>query len=381
MKMEPVRVVHIASTHRPFDSRIFEKECRSLAEHGYDVTLIVPHVRDEIVDGIRIRAVRPPGSGRERLTKTLGLIFDAAMKEPADAVFHFHDAELIFHMLRLARRGRRVVYDAHEITRLQVLHMAWIPRLARPIIARIMHLAERRGDRRFAGIVGAVPAILEQFHNPRRALIRNFPFTDRYRSDDPTPWNERPAHVIYLGGLTEARGLREMMHAVDLLPGFVEARLRLAGSFHPPTLEREIRGWPGFDRTTFLGWLDSDAIVAELDSARIGIVVLKPTEQYLLSYPTKLFQYMAAGIPVIASDFPVWREIVATERCGILVDPTRPDELADAAGYLLNHPDEAHEMGLRGFRAARRKFDWASEEATLLQFYEKLLSETAPEGR
>lgn len=379
--MESIRIVHIASTHRPFDSRIFEKECRSLAGHGYEITLIVPHHRDEIVDGIRIRAVKLPGSGRERLTRTLGLLYDAAMEEPAEAIFHFHDAELIFHMLRLARRGRRVVYDAHEITRLQILHMAWIPRLARPIIARILHAAERRGDRRFAGIIGAVPAILDQFDNPRRALVRNFPFTTRYRPAEPTPWNERPARLIYLGGLTEARGLREMMKAMALIPESLDAELRLAGSCHPPSLEREIRNWPGSNRTTYLGWLEFDDLVAELDTARIGLVVLKPTDQYLLSYPTKLFQYMAAGIPVIASDFPVWRDLLAPHHCCILVDPNRPDEIAEAAGYLLDHPDEARRMGLRGLRAARENFDWSSEEATLLAFYEELLSETAPEER
>jgi len=82
---------------------------------------------------------------------------------------------------------------------------------------------------------------------------------------------------------------------------------------------------------------------------------------------------MAAGIPVIASDFPLWREIIAKWECGLLVDPLEPRAIAEAIQWLLEHPDEASMMGERGREAAAAEFNWADEGAGLCQFYRKLL--------
>lgn len=366
--------VHIASTHRPFDPRIFQKECRSLARAGYRVTYIVPHDRDEVVDDVRIKAVPRPSSGKERLKRTLTLLYRAALRESTEAVFHFHDVELIFHMLRLSSSGRKVVYDAHELTRLQMQTQEWIPRLLRPVIARTLSTAEQFGDRRFNGIIGAWPAILDQFDNPNCILVRNFPVTSRYRSDTTTPYSERPHRVIYMGGLTESRGFMQMLEAMHLLSDISLAELRLAGTFYPSALREESPGIAGFDRTAYLGWLQHDELVRELDQARVGLSVILPVGQYRIHYPTKVFQYMAAGIPVVASDFPFLRETIDGHRCGLLVDPSDPRAIADAIRYLLEHPLEAEEMGRRGLRAARDSFDWSSEELSLLSLYAEMFS-------
>ena len=134
--------IHLTSTHRPFDTRVFQKECRSLAKAGYKVTLVVPHTEDVVVDGVQIRAVPLPANGRERLKKTTRHVYKAALKENPKAIFHFHDGELLPFMMLLKMRGRRVIYDAHEDSPRQMLYQHWIPRILRRPIGLFMWMLE-----------------------------------------------------------------------------------------------------------------------------------------------------------------------------------------------------------------------------------------------
>ena len=84
---------------------------------------------------------------------------------------------------------------------------------------------------------------------------------------------------------------------------------------------------------------------------------------------------MSAGVPVIASDFPLWRGIVEDAECGICVDPENPNAIAKAINYLLTHPEEADEMGRNGRRAVERKYRWDAEGAKLVALYGDILAE------
>ncbi len=370
--------IHLASTHTAFDPRIFHKECRSLARAGHRVTFIVPHEQDEVVDGVRIQAVPKPKDGRERLFKTLGHVYRAALAASPDAVYHFHDAELILHMLLLKLRGRTVVYDAHEYTPRQILHQHWIPKPLRRPLSLAMRWFEWLGGHLFDGVIAAVPEILDHFPKGRRAVVHNFPILDEMTAAAPTPYAARPLRVVYVGALTAARGAREMVAAMRGLPPSLPAELVLGGTFYPASLEEELRRAPGAERTRFAGYLRRAQVAEVLAQARVGLVTLHPTPQYVESYPTKLFEYMAAGVPVIASDFPRWRRFVEEAGCGLLVDPMDPAAIAGAVRWMLERPDEAAAMGARGREAVRLRYSWEQEARKLLAFYEDL--ETRPPG-
>ena len=111
-----------------------------------------------------------------------------------------------------------------------------------------------------------------------------------------------------------------------------------------------------------------------LAQARVGVATLHPDPNYLGSLPTKLFEYMAAGLPVVASNFPLWKEIVEGNKCGLTVNPLDPEEIAHAIEYLINHPDEARRMGENGRQAVLEKYNWETEGKKLLALYEKLLA-------
>lgn len=363
-------IVHLASTHRAFDTRIFHKECQSLAEAGYRVTLIVPHESSEVVDDVYIRAVPPPKSGKERLTRTLWQLYQAALEEPAEAVFHFHDAELLPYMLLLKAAGRRVVYDMHEDTPLQVMYQHWIPPLVRPLVATGMKKLERLGAAVFDGLIAAEPVIARRFEERAPVTVHNFPLASEIIDEAP-PYAERPPQVAYVGTITEVRGIRELIAAVGMLPERLEARLALAGSFHPEGLRQEVETMPGWRRTGFLGWISREEMRKVLSTSRVGVVAFHPVERYRGNYPTKLFEYMAAGLPVVASDFEQLRPFVQESRCGILVDPLNPGAIAGAINWLLDHPEEAEAMGARGREAIRERYNWEGEAGKLIEFYER----------
>lgn len=363
--------IHIASTHHAFDTRIFHKECKTLARAGHPVTLIVPHEQHEVVDGIRIKAVPVPPDGKTRLSRTLWQLLRAALEEPREAVYHFHDSELLPAMLWLKASGRRVVYDMHEDTPLQVMYQHWIPARLRKPISMVMQGLEWVGSRVFDGLIAAEPDIAQRFPS-RAVVVHNFPILAELGADDAVPYGDRPPHLAYVGTITRVRGIEELAQAMAVLPETLGARLILGGSFHPSTLEQDMRRHPGWSRVDVRGWMRRPQVRRVLGRVRAGIVVLHPTDKYLQAYPTKLFEYMAAGIPVIASDFPVWRRFVEEAQCGLLVDPRDPEAIAEAITWILTHPDEAQAMGARGQAAVQQQYNWGQEAVKLLAFYRQL---------
>jgi glycosyltransferase involved in cell wall biosynthesis len=106
---------------------------------------------------------------------------------------------------------------------------------------------------------------------------------------------------------------------------------------------------------------------------QVGLALLAPIPNYIESFPTKMFEYMALGIPVIVSDFPAYRAVIEKWDCGLVVDPTDPEAIAKALESLLANPDRRHSMGVRGSQAALDHYSWKSEERKLIDFYGQLL--------
>jgi glycosyltransferase involved in cell wall biosynthesis len=169
-----------------------------------------------------------------------------------------------------------------------------------------------------------------------------------------------------------------MVQAMSLLPGTMDAKLLLAGRFSPIELETEIRGMNGWNRVSFLGWQHRDGVKRALGASRIGLVLLHPTPFHILSYPWKMFEYMSAGIPIVASDFPGLREVVTEVDCGILVDPLDLSAITEAIAWLLTHPGDAERMGRNGLAAVRDKYNWTPQGQKLQAFYVGLLSGKRP---
>lgn len=370
----------MTSAHAAGDPRVFQKECRTLAEAGYRVSYVVPHASTAVIDGVHVHGVPAPESGRERLSQTTRIVARRAAEvaRGTDAVIHFHDAELLPLALGMALRGQRVVYDAHEDTPRQALHMEWIPKGLRRPIGWTFGGLEALGGRVFTGVVAAVPDIASRFPPARTALVRNFPIL---REDVAgAPAGDRGPVVAYVGAITEARGADVMVRVAGEIGAEHGAVLKLAGDFFPARLEADLSALDGWGRVEKLGYLDRPGVRALLREARVGLVVLRPTPQYVRAYPTKLFEYMAAGVPAVVSDVPLWRRIVEDAGCGLLVDPEAVDEVAAACARLLTDDDLATRLGEAGRAAAAERYSWGSEGERLVAFYDAI-AEGRPPGQ
>ncbi len=364
-------VCHISSVHQAHDVRIALKECRSLsADHG-EVHLVAPGELPAGISGIRHHPLEAGRGGRLRRVFFRGCrAYRIAAKLRAD-VYHFHDPELIPFGLLLRASGRRVLYDVHEDVPRDVLSKDWIaPFLRRPVAAG-MEGVEWFAAKMFTGIVAATPTIALRFPPEKTVVVQNFPILREFPREDPVPYARREPLFAYVGGLTEARGAVEMVAAVDGMGG-EGVRLQLAGAVASPGLGERLAAMPGWGKVDFHGWLDRTEIAALLGRVRAGLVVLHPIRNYAESWPIKLFEYMAAGLPVIASDFPLWREIVEEAGCGLLVDALDPAAIAKAMQWILDHPEEARAMGERGRRAVEEKYNWETEAEKLRRFYRTL---------
>lgn len=367
--MSMTRIAHLTSAHPRFDTRIFVKQCCSLVQ-SYDTYLVVADGKgDEIKDLVKIIDVGKFNGRKNRMLNAPRAVFEKALALDAE-IYHLHDPELIPIGLKLKSIGKKVFFDAHEDLPNQIMSKHYLNPISKKVIAFLVKAYEKYACAKLDGIVAATPFIRDKFLkiNKNTVDINNYPKLEEFCSI-PTD-TLKGNYVCYIGGLADVRGIVEMVQAINLAES--NAKLILAGNFVDKNLEQSVMRMVGWGKVNFLGYVGRDEIKNTLASSKAGLVVLQPTRSYLDSLPVKMFEYMCAGIPVIASDFPLWRSIVNDAKCGICVDPLKPDEIAQAIDHFLKHPDEARLMGEQGRAAVLRKYNWGIEENKLLKLYENL---------
>lgn len=362
------RIVMLANAgHKPLDTRIFHKEALSLAGAGFHVTLIIPNGESFTREGVVVKAVPLPRKGWEQLILCPYNIFRKALKEPRSSVFHLHDSELLLIGLILRFSGRKVVYDAHEDTPLQIAYQHWIPSLIKPFYSLGYRVLEKLAGWSFSAIIVAEPIIARYFPSSKVTLIRNFPLTASFHSD--VPYGQRDGSLVYVGLLSRPRGVVEMLEGHKLASEKTPLKFVLGGKFAPARLEDELLRKYTVD---FRAWLLYDEMIQLLYKGSIGIIVPHPIPRYKTNYPVKLFEYMAAGMPVIAAAEGESATFVREADCGILVDPLKPEQIAEAIVRLSTNPEMAAAMGARGRRAILDKHNWESEAEKLVHLHTKL---------
>ncbi|MGH1418086.1 MAG: glycosyltransferase family 4 protein [Hyphomicrobiaceae bacterium] len=361
-------VVHMTSVHPAFDSRIFHKMAVSLAQSGRRVGLVVPHDRDEQVNGVSVLAVGKSNGRLGRFFVTSWRVAQRAWKTRAP-ICHFHDPELMPAAIGLRILGRKVVFDLHEDLPQQIVTKTWIPSVLRYPIGRVSALAEWVTARIVNRVVAATPVIAARFPKDKTVVVQNFPILGELeyeRADAAAVPKSRV--VCYVGGVGRVRGCVEMVRTLEC----VDAELLLAGPFETQKTRAQLNGMKAWGKVDYRGIVDRTGVRDILNSSRAGLVVLHPEPNYIASQPIKLFEYMSAGLPVIASDFPLWRKIVDGAGAGLLVDPLNPEEIAAAIEWVFDNEEEAQAMGARGKKAVRDIYNWGHEEAKLLTMYDEL---------
>lgn len=368
----PVRIAHLTPHRDPFEPRTFF-QCQSLAEAGFEVVLVAPHDRDLERDGVRLLAV-PRYRGRlERVTRTAWRTVRRGLAA-RPALFHIHDPELIPWGLLLRLTGRPVVYDVHEDYAQAAGVRDWIPGPARRLLAALYGGVAALARRCFTVIIA------ERYYArsfPGAVEVLNYARTEEFAGLDAIARTAPPhPRALYTGSVTASRGGRHHARLLAHLPA--EAEVALVGVCPEPDLARDLliqsQEDPRLILRTAERWVPRQTIVEAYGEAwTCGLALFPDTPHYREKELTKFFEYMAAGLPIVASGFPVWRRLIEGEGVGICVDPEDAAAAARAVLWLQEHSDEARAMGERGRRAVAERFNWASQAVRLVELYRDLL--------
>jgi len=375
MKQRRAKVCVLTSVHIPFDGRVFHKEACSLAKAGYNVTLIARHDKEETVAGVRVVPLPKPRNRLHRMTAVLWRLYRLAVRENAD-VYHFHDPELMIVGLLLKLGGKKVIWDVHEHYPNAILDKYYLSRPLRRVVSTLFDWFERAVVRFYDYVIYTTPFVGARYQkmNVRSGRIENYPIIELSRLFERNPQDR----IIYLGGMSKTRGLLEVIEAFcQVARRHPSWDLCLVGSSRPQAFEQEMKDASirrGVEANVkFVDWVPYEEKERLSSQASMGVITYLPYSNNTSCLPNKLFDYMLVGLPVIASDFPLYREVVEPNRCGILVDPSKPEEIARAMEYLIEHPEEARQMGDNGRRAVSEKYNWEKESERLLQIYDTVL--------
>lgn len=377
-----MRVCHITSGHSPFDVRIFHKECLSLARAGHEVTLVAPaDFKERTVQGIRLLGVPRPARRRQRVRVWRELARQIRRVRPD--VVHFHDPDLL--VVAPFFGPCRLIYDCHERNAPAMLTKPWLPKPSRRPVSRLVAALEPALARRVDAIILVDDSQAGTFRNTGKPLylVRNFPLLDDFTGD---PKNGAGKMAVHVGAHAETRGCRVMVEAIALVARRVTgARLALVGPFNHPPYEAAIRkliAGRGLDENvTMVGRVPYPEVAGWIAQARVGLVALQPVIQHQGGIPTKMFDYMAGGIPVVAGDVPPTRRFLSVVDCGFLVEPAEPGAYAAAIEHLLTHPEEGRRLGENGRQAVLERYNWQREAETLLAAYSHLPESGMAKGR
>ena len=357
------KIVHLTSVHARYDTRIFLKECTSLAKAGYDVSLVVADGKgNKVKNGVKIFDVGVIHGKVSRILKTTKNVYKKALEIDAD-IYHFHDSELLFTGLKLKKKGKIVIYDSHEDFPRQIYNKQWLPKWTRMPLSNTVELIENHISKRLDAIVCPTTLIKNRFlkFNKLSVEIKNYVLLEEFNKISSVTTESK--NICYVGVITRERGIIELLDAMDTLK---DVNLICCGPFESPVFEEELRQHKSWKKVDYRGVVGRDEVVQIMQESSVGMVNLLNTPNQIESLPIKLFEYMAAGLPAIASSFPLWKEIVEDNDCGLCVNPENPEEITDAIKFFFDNPGEVTRMGENGKKAVKDIYNWGVEEKKLV---------------
>lgn len=377
-----IKVVHLAIAHRPDDIRIFYKECRTLAnQNDYEVIYLTGEIDQKInkkFDNVTVRTFKTmPGCSplkhplrwlRNRHINSHRL-FMLAKKYNAD-IYHIHEYSFIHLAKKLKKFNHsRIIYDVHEDYPRQIIEEYQshkIKHLLARIISCWIELSEIIKSKNMEAIIAATPYIGKRFSKFHKnvTVINNYAIVSNI--EDQILHNEK--WICYGGSMTPSRGLTQL---VDAVAG-TDIRLQLAGTIQDSYYDF-LKNRAGWENVDYHGHLNREEIRKLYASSSIGIITHLHGKNADNGMNNKMFEYMEAGIPVIASDFPHWSRIIEEAECGICVNPSNVREISYAIQYLMKDKIRREKMGRNGRQEVEHTYNWDVEAVKLIALYEELV--------
>ncbi len=371
-----IKICHMTSVHKRYDTRIFQHECRSLAAYGYDVCLIVADgMGDEEKNGVKIYDVGTNKVSRiKRMICITKRIEKKALMLECD-VYHFHDPELMFVGLNLASKGKKVIVDMHEDHPSYISEAGYIP--MRRCVAFLYEKLENYAVKRFSGIVSTRQTITDRLfkYNHNIELITNYPnlLKDVPPIEKTGNTDNQEIIIAFAGAVVDSWRHKIIIEAIEDMEN---VKYLLAGPVSEEYLAllRSLKGW---HKVEYLGEVSYARVGEMYKKATFGVAIyvycknMGGIEGNLAN--TKMFEYMNYGLPFICTDFRLWKQIVEEEeKCGICVNPYDKEAIKEAIQYMVTHPEERKAMGINSRMAAEKAYNWEGQEKKLVAFYKRV---------
>lgn len=371
-----MKICMLTTAHSPLDDRIFYKETISLKKISSDIVVIAPFDKETYEEnGIRIVGVKRSKTLYERY-KLVDKVIEKAIEEKAD-VYHFHDFEILLKVFKIKKYlpNSKIIYDVHEYYPDMIRMSKKIPAFLKPFGTIYVNKIEERAARRFDYIITTDDYNKDRFRklNKNVDVIYNFSeFTIKENVNITKEYD-----VIYQGGISVERGAINLVKAISIAQKKKEdIKMIFVGTFDDAETENSVLNYIKENKLEnnikYLGRVHHNEVENYIRKSRMGVVAFLPFPRYAKNIPIKQFEYMSCGIPVIGGYLPSVKRFVIAYNSGIIVDPTSPEDIANAILKILNNPNLEYELGQNGVRAVNEEYNWGNMENKLLGIYKKL---------
>lgn len=370
-----MRICMVAFTDLNFDYRIY-REATSLRQDGHEVVIVASSFNTVPLKGWDNFEIYPIPLDRSRSLRRLYPLFwqraYPLLVDSQPAAYHAHDLDSLWPAVRAAQRlDLPVVYDAHEF---------WTEQSSlvnRPLVRSWWSLLERRLIRRVDRVItvsrSIAQSLKERYRLDEVVVLRNLPLfrhkvqSNLIRETLDLP-DDRPI-VLYQGGFLTENGLREQIEAAA---GLAAALVLIGDGPSEQALRTQVRVARLEDRVYFIPRVPFHQLHNYTCSADLGLCLIKGTgKSFYYSLPNKLFEYLMAGLPVLASNFPEMQRIIHETRAGITVDPTDVVAIREQITAFLDNTEQRDACAEASLQAARH-YNWEREATQLTQLYTTL---------
>lgn len=367
------KVVHLTTVHHPLDPRIYYKQCHSLQKAGYEVTLIAPQVKDNFYSTeINIVPIKKYKNRFFRMLLSTITAFKYAKSLKAD-YYHIHDPELLPIGWLLKKKNNIVIYDIHEDYGTSIKQKEYLYKPLRLALARTFNFFEKVITNKME------LCLAEKYYKEkysRGKCILNYPIINTKLMNRQITVKEERNNLIYTGNITIDRGAlihanipnidnQSNVHFIGKCTDEIAKKINETAGKRKRQIKIE-----GIERYVPKEEIDMKYLN---DQWLAGLAIFPNTDHYMKKELTKFFEYMTAGIPIICSNFPKWKEFIDKYKCGIVVDPNNFNEIQKAIAYLRENEHDALEMGNNGKKAILEMLNWETEEKKLIKWYKSLV--------
>lgn len=364
-------VCQVISGYHRNDARIFRRQSISLKNSGFNVTVLTNDgLEGEVVDGIKFIKCEKRYARTKELLLATKQFKNKAFEINAD-IYVLHSPELLPLGIKLRKAGKIVVYDAHEDLPRHILEKEWVPKVFRKPLSFAIEKYMNYALAKFNAVITPLSHIIDHFRiiNSNTLLVANFPIIKPFAKFTLEEYCKREPIICYSG---TAYRYSNQIAILDAIQSIENVSYEIAGHIDEE-LFAQMKSHTAKSKFSYLGRINSVELDIFYSKMRVGLVIYdyKLNLGYKLgSYGTnKIFEYMEAALPIICTDYELWKNIVDKYNCGICIQPGDTKQIYEAISFLLNNPEEAYRMGQNSRRAVENEFNWQTHQKDFLKLF------------